>query len=278
MQDYIKHSVLKIFLFLPLILPLGTPPGVFSVLFYDNLAPLSHSLSNELAFKGEGAKNVVVGDVVADVTRTNLIFHTVVPSITDGDNVVGDKASDNSPSLIDGVPTISTSVMVPRQNPVVSGTVPVHIDSPQTHTDIISQNRLSMESENPKPILVLLLDKLSSWGHFERNLPMSEVVDTRDPVLLAQIEELAFCESSGRENIKILDTNGWYSHGCLQFQFPTFKQYCKRYGILPGATDEELLAKIGDCSIQKDLAYRIISESPDNWAHWAVCSKKIGAI
>jgi len=123
-------------------------------------------------------------------------------------------------------------------------------------------------------IIPFLTERLSQVN-FERNKPIPEV---RDPLILAQIEELAFCESSGREDIKILDTNGWYSHGCLQFQYPTFKQYCKRYGILPGAEDEELLNVIGDCAVQKELAYHMISESPDNWAHWATCSKSIGAI
>ena len=124
------------------------------------------------------------------------------------------------------------------------------------------------------PYYSLLKDALER--NFEPNKGIPEVVDTRDPVILAQIEQLAFCESSGQEDIKIVDTNGWHSYGCLQFQFPTFKQYCKRYGIFPEAEDDELLNVIGDCAVQKDLAYRMIQESPEAFAHWAVCSKRLG--
>jgi len=122
------------------------------------------------------------------------------------------------------------------------------------------------------------LTELASQVNFDANKPIPEVVDTRDPLILAQIEQLAFCESSGQEDVVIVDTNGWHSYGCLQFQFPTFKQYCKRYGIFPEAEDAELLNVIGDCAVQKDLAYRMIQESPANFSNWAVCSKRLGFI
>ena len=117
------------------------------------------------------------------------------------------------------------------------------------------------------------LAKLVPQSQNGRNLP---IPDERDPFVLSQIERLAFCESSGREDIKIVDTNGWYSHSCLQFQFPTFKQYVRRYNLLPDATDEELLNMIGDCEFQKDLAYRMIAEDAGNWTHWARCSEILG--
>jgi hypothetical protein len=124
-------------------------------------------------------------------------------------------------------------------------------------------------------VFTLLSDKLVSQSP---TAPKKGILDTRDPVLVAQIEELALCESSGRENIKILDTNGWYSHGCLQFQVPTFKQYCERYGIFPEAEYEDYINLIGDCQIQKDLAYDMIKEDPKNWGHWKVCGEKLGFI
>lgn len=124
----------------------------------------------------------------------------------------------------------------------------------------------------PSVLYYPTLERLSQVN-FERNLPIPEV---RDPQIVAQIEELAMCESSGRENVKIVDTNGWYSHSCLQFQFPTFEQYVKRYNMLPDAEYEDLVNMIGDCEFQKELAYKMISESPDNWAHWEVCSRRLG--
>jgi len=121
--------------------------------------------------------------------------------------------------------------------------------------------------------IIPFLTELASQVKNERNLP---IPDTRDQSLVAQIEDLAFCESSGREDIKIVDTNGWYSYSCLQFQFPTFKQYVRRYGLLPDATDEELMNMIGDCEFQKELAYRMISEDSGNWSHWVRCSERLG--
>uniref|UniRef100_A0A6M3J6D7 Transglycosylase SLT domain-containing protein n=1 Tax=viral metagenome TaxID=1070528 RepID=A0A6M3J6D7_9ZZZZ len=93
-----------------------------------------------------------------------------------------------------------------------------------------------------------------------------------------QIEELAFCESSNQADVVIVDTNGYYSYGVLQFQYPTFQQYIRRYDLLPNVEEAELKNWILDADLQKYLAYRMISEDQKNWYHWRNCAKVIQAV
>ncbi len=126
-------------------------------------------------------------------------------------------------------------------------------------------------------IIPFLTESLSQVN-FDANKGISASVEVKDPELVAQIEELAMCESSGREDLKIVDTNGWHSYSCLQFQFPTFKQYSKTYGIFPEAEDADLMHLIGDCQTQKDLAYLMIKNDSKNWSHWENCSRQLGLL
>jgi hypothetical protein len=73
------------------------------------------------------------------------------------------------------------------------------------------------------------------------------------------IEFLAFQESSGREDVQIIDTNGEWSRGCLQFQDATIQSYARKFH-LPG---EPL-----DCRYQKALARQILLREPRGWANW----------
>lgn len=103
-------------------------------------------------------------------------------------------------------------------------------------------NATSTQSEEPKA------DKLDLW-----------------------LNKLAQAESTGRENIKILDVNGRYSYGCLQFQMRTFLSYAERYDI-EVTTDD-----IYDCNLQKRLAKEMILENHSNWRHWFNSAKyKVG--
>lgn len=79
-------------------------------------------------------------------------------------------------------------------------------------------------------------------------------------------------ESSGKAHIKILDVNGRYSYGCLQFQMATFLSYAGRYGIK--VTPEDIYS----CDLQKKIAKSMILESNSNWRHWwtSVTQKGIG--
>lgn len=63
------------------------------------------------------------------------------------------------------------------------------------------------------------------------------------------IELLAFEESSGRENIQIIDTNGKRSSGCLQYQDATFEHFSKKFN-LPG--------DILDCRLQKAITREVL--------------------
>lgn len=81
------------------------------------------------------------------------------------------------------------------------------------------------------------------------------------------IEKLAYAESSGQENIRILDSNNRYSYGCLQFQELTFKSFSERY---------HLFGDLMDCQLQKQIAKRMIQEDPENWRHWYNSVKLLG--
>ena len=90
------------------------------------------------------------------------------------------------------------------------------------------------------------------------------------------IEKLTVLESEGRENLKIVDVNGYHSYGCLQFQMATFEAYGTRYGLLKDGAD--LKTFIFDCSLQKAIAKQMIEENSANWRHWftSVKVKKLG--
>ena len=76
-------------------------------------------------------------------------------------------------------------------------------------------------------------------------------------------------ESSGREDIVILDVNNKYSYGCLQFQMTTFIDYTTQF---------DLHGDIMDCGFQKLLAYQMIIDDHGNWRHWrtSVVKRKLG--
>lgn len=92
------------------------------------------------------------------------------------------------------------------------------------------------------------------------------------------LEKLAMAESNNRANIKVLDVNGRYSYGCLQFQMATFKSYSARYGLLDPATVTSWETHIYDCELQKEIATHMIQEKSANWRHWGytVLNKGIG--
>ncbi len=80
------------------------------------------------------------------------------------------------------------------------------------------------------------------------------------------LAKLADKESHGEDHIKILDVNGHYSYGCLQFQEWTFKNYGKKYGILKNTADWE--NQIYDCNLQKQIAKRMIEDDYILWQSW----------
>lgn len=89
------------------------------------------------------------------------------------------------------------------------------------------------------------------------------------------INQLSLCESGGKSDITVLDTNNKYSYGEFQFQLGTFMGYGKQYGILPQSlTDEEGLLLIHNPYIQRALATMMLDNGLSY--HWKNCSQSIG--
>jgi len=73
----------------------------------------------------------------------------------------------------------------------------------------------------------------------------------------------------------IIDSNHKMSYGCLCFQKETFIRQSRLY-LMPHATNEEILSRIGSCQFQKKLAYEMISHDKAKIYHWKLSVKKIG--
>ncbi len=80
------------------------------------------------------------------------------------------------------------------------------------------------------------------------------------------LKKLVFLESEGKGNIKVLDSNGLHSFGCLQFQMGTFKEFGLKYDLI--SKDDDLNKVIYDCALQKEIAKKMIQENPGNWRRW----------
>lgn len=119
-------------------------------------------------------------------------------------------------------------------------------------------------------------------------IPTNEVAQQPAPIIEAaqtpvesreyhpKIELLAMCESTNRPNIRIVDTNGYYSYGALQFQLGTFISYGKKYGILEkDITQDEARTLIFRADLQRAIATEMLKEV-GGWRHWTNCAKKIG--
>ncbi len=92
----------------------------------------------------------------------------------------------------------------------------------------------------------------------------------------AWLEDLAMKESHNQERIKVLDVNGRYSYGCLQFQMATFKSYSTRYGLVDPNTVVSWEELLYNCSLQKKIAKHMILENNSNWRHWGYTVLKKG--
>jgi hypothetical protein len=95
------------------------------------------------------------------------------------------------------------------------------------------------------------------------------VIATDTSPLDLYIERLAYRESEGRESVQIIDSNGKWSRGCLQFQDETFLRYAAKF---------HETANIMDCAGQKRLARQILLTERNGWRHWftSVTSKGLG--
>jgi hypothetical protein len=86
--------------------------------------------------------------------------------------------------------------------------------------------------------------------------------------LLALVNDLAMCESSNREDVEIVDTNGRYSRGVMQFQMRTFETALKDLGY-PVGDHETLRQQMLDGSYAKKIAYEWIEQDRSRVHHWS---------
>lgn len=67
---------------------------------------------------------------------------------------------------------------------------------------------------------------------------------------------------------KRIDTNGYYSYGCLQFQMATFKEYANKFYSLENLEETDWQNIISNCDFQKELAYKMIEENSHAVWRW----------
>jgi hypothetical protein len=119
-------------------------------------------------------------------------------------------------------------------------------------------------------------DVLAEVGHIKLEHSVASKEDRADLApLKAWIEDLKEVESQNREEIKILDTNGRYSYGCLQFQEWTFRRYGEEYGLIDPDLDN-VEDVIYDCKLQQKITMLMILDDHSNWKHWRNSVRKIG--
>lgn len=82
------------------------------------------------------------------------------------------------------------------------------------------------------------------------------------------LAELAKCESGGKTDIKVLDTNGYYSYGAFQYQLNTWLVQSKNYGL------DYIKKDIFDLDKQVKLTHLLLSDK--QYFHWKTCNNRIG--
>jgi|GEM_PF-5314088 len=81
---------------------------------------------------------------------------------------------------------------------------------------------------------------------------------------LDKLETYEKCPPEG-----IIDNNNKRSYSCLCFQMETFQRYFIKYYGKTDIEKNEWLNLISDCELQKEIAYKMIKESWNNWKHWS---------
>lgn len=105
----------------------------------------------------------------------------------------------------------------------------------------------------------------------EEEVPMHEPTHRQQVYLHA----LQFCESSGRTDIKIMDSNNKHSYGGLMFQMSTFLSQGKKYELIAGSTTAVQGEKmIYDIELQEAIAHRMLEDGGER--NWYTCTKKLG--
>jgi hypothetical protein len=137
--------------------------------------------------------------------------------------------------------------------------------------NIVMSMVVSAMANNP---LAIKLNTITTTIPYEEN--QSIIQEFKPEPLDDWLNQLVNKESNGKASIKILDTNGYYSYGCLQFQMRTFLEYGNKYDVFSNAEIEHLDKLIYDCDFQKRLAKLMIQDNPNNWRHWHTSVTKGG--
>ena len=65
-----------------------------------------------------------------------------------------------------------------------------------------------------------------------------------------------------------MDNNGKFSYGNFQFQEETFLEGIKKYNLLPGLNDVEVMNMIYNDQIQRSLVRKIFLNEPNAYLYW----------
>lgn len=103
----------------------------------------------------------------------------------------------------------------------------------------------------------------------------SQAVNNKSDIRI-WVEKLEEYESNiieDKDNYKRIDTNGYYSYACMQFQMHTFLHFYNlknntNLELYKNISLEEARNLISDCELQKDLATWMIKDNPNRWTHW----------
>ena len=103
------------------------------------------------------------------------------------------------------------------------------------------------------------------------------IVEVKSPEILAKMDKLSFCESGNREDVVIIDTNGYRSYGKFQFQLATFRAFAEKYELITkGLTNDELRPLLLDGELQSNLVYEMLENEPESISAWRNCANKHG--
>lgn len=122
-----------------------------------------------------------------------------------------------------------------------------------------------------KIIYSLLIMGLLSIGLQIFGVSRQSYVKAEQPLITHKQEvwlhTLEFCESRGREQVKIMDSNNRYSYGVLMFQMETFIREGKKYGILDeNLTTKEAEKLIFSKDLQESIAHNMLLNGGErNW-------------
>ncbi len=94
--------------------------------------------------------------------------------------------------------------------------------------------------------------------------------------LEAYLDELAYCESRNTDDVKIVDSNGYYSYGRYQYQLATWNYYIDKYDLLPHAEEAEYKNWIFDGDFQRLVTKTVLAAEPSAWRNWYTCGNAIG--